>query len=151
EPHEFWPGHVKLPRRAVPDHDLDAIRAVGGRHIPPCWWSKGTVTGRGCRAGAEGFDGVVNDVLRQHVDHVSGVVFSDVERILQLSGRHADQADVAEAEILTALDARRPIEAPAADNTIDHTAAARPFLALPEWQLIHPVEFHRVMNASGVA
>src|SRR5262245_31273104 len=60
---EFRPGDEDALRGALAAVDLNTARVVGGRDVTPRRWAERTVAGRRSRAGVEGPDRIVKDVL----------------------------------------------------------------------------------------
>src|SRR5262245_5959479 len=110
-------------RGAVAAYHLDAVRAIGRRYVAPCRRLRNTiyfgVARSGGRTHAEGPDRVVDDVLRQQIDDAVRIIEAQLERLLEVARRHADQPDVAEVEQLAALDTGRAVELPAADDPVE--------------------------------
>src|SRR5262249_13127106 len=102
---ELRPGDEDALRSALSPVSLKPARVVGGRNVASRWRAAVAITGGRGRAGVEGADRVVNDVLRQDVDDPLRVVKPQLERIAQVFHRHTDQLNVAEIEQFAALHA----------------------------------------------
>src|SRR4029453_13914735 len=106
---------VEILRSAFSADHLNAACAIGRRNVAPGGLGPAVAAGGG-RAYAEGSDRIVNDVLRQVVDHAFLVIEVQPEHLPEFLLGHADQVDVAEVQNITALDARRAIELQTADE-----------------------------------
>src|SRR5215475_1134502 len=84
---EARPIKYQIRKAALPCISLDAVSAVGRRDVAPRRRAKAAVTIRTGCAHAEGFNRVVNDVLRQEVCDPACVIKAQLNRLLEVLGR----------------------------------------------------------------
>src|SRR5262249_48704580 len=102
--------------RPVEHYMREALLAVKSHRVVKVRWSDVAASGRAGKA-AERPPRVVNEVLWQVVGDLVRLL-TNFDRVLKLAQRQIDQLDVAEVERRAALKARRPMELPAANDTV---------------------------------
>ena len=135
----------------VAGRGLDAVRTVGGCEIAAGRRAERAVAVGRRRAGLERLHRVVDDVLRQD-EQLAVRRDPQLDRLAEFILRHADQAHVAEVDLLAGLDAADAVELPSAQQRVHHTArVSAPPLAFAEGQLVEPVALERMLHVADLA
>src|SRR5215813_4922985 len=160
---EARPIEYQIGKAALTCISLDAVGAVGRRDVAPSRRAKAAVTGRACCSHAEGFNRVVNDVLREEVGDLGRIIKAHLDRLLEILGRHPDQPEAGQSvreriarsvgleavedDRGAALKSGAALERPAFDRLADDASGiAQKPLAFAERQVVNPVGLESMVD-----